>query len=326
MPLVPTATYTAWYSKTSWVYSAFSYLFQNQLWSKPVPKGFSLCPLFWLALFSLAILRPFVLVVLGARFACRLLRLNRLIEWTDSVAVRIVGCEGPFMCPTIAGLFLAGCAGATLTLFGVGIADLAAVGMVVPGVAVFTNALVGLICSSYCSSHRNDPDRCSVEWYLRASLALTLTLALVFHPTLTINTFIGIPLAIAKWLALSAFACAGWCWSSCVYLLVGIVHASFWAMVSGGVFLVLLIAGYLASCLYPMAEVTLAAPKVTRAQYRANLSNLADWLYYTTSLDLESVRVKELAPTIPAVVALHDPNPESRARTTTRVKWSCSPR
>src|SRR5262245_39921449 len=52
-----------WYLKDSWVYKNFSYLFQNPLWTKDIPKGFSVCPYFWLSLLSFFILRPLVLML-----------------------------------------------------------------------------------------------------------------------------------------------------------------------------------------------------------------------------------------------------------------------
>jgi hypothetical protein len=49
-----------WYVKTHPVYKNFAYLFQNPLWNRAVPTGFSVCPYFWLSLFSLTVFRPFV--------------------------------------------------------------------------------------------------------------------------------------------------------------------------------------------------------------------------------------------------------------------------
>jgi len=48
-----------WYQTDSWVYKNFAYLFQNPLWHKKIPNGFSVCPYFWLNLFSFFIFRPF---------------------------------------------------------------------------------------------------------------------------------------------------------------------------------------------------------------------------------------------------------------------------
>lgn len=50
-----------WYQRDSWVYKNFAYLFQNSIWNKDIPRGFSVCPYFWLSLFSLVIFRPFIL-------------------------------------------------------------------------------------------------------------------------------------------------------------------------------------------------------------------------------------------------------------------------
>lgn len=40
------------------MYKNFAYLFQNPLWDKHIPNGFSVCPYFWLNLFSFFIFRP----------------------------------------------------------------------------------------------------------------------------------------------------------------------------------------------------------------------------------------------------------------------------
>lgn len=51
-----------WYRTDSWVYKNFSYLFKNKLWQTDVPSGFSVCPYFWLSLFSLFIFKPFIVL------------------------------------------------------------------------------------------------------------------------------------------------------------------------------------------------------------------------------------------------------------------------
>lgn len=57
--LVKESIVERWYQTDSWVYKNFVYLFQNPLWNKTVPRGFSVCPYFWLSLFSMCIFRPF---------------------------------------------------------------------------------------------------------------------------------------------------------------------------------------------------------------------------------------------------------------------------
>ena len=56
--LVKQSIVEKWYQRDSWVYKNFAYLFQNPLWNKAIPGGFSVCPYFWLNLFSFFIFRP----------------------------------------------------------------------------------------------------------------------------------------------------------------------------------------------------------------------------------------------------------------------------
>ena len=56
--LVKRSIVEKWYQRDSWVYKNFAYLFQNPLWKKSIPRGFSVCPYFWLNLFSFFIFRP----------------------------------------------------------------------------------------------------------------------------------------------------------------------------------------------------------------------------------------------------------------------------
>jgi hypothetical protein len=58
-----------WYQKDSWVYKNFAYLFQNPLWQKNIPRGFSVCPYFWLNLFSFLIFRPLFVAPIQYVFA-----------------------------------------------------------------------------------------------------------------------------------------------------------------------------------------------------------------------------------------------------------------
>jgi len=57
--LVKRSIVEKWYQRDSWVYRNFSYLFSNPLWDKRIPQGFTVCPYFWMSMFSLLIFRPF---------------------------------------------------------------------------------------------------------------------------------------------------------------------------------------------------------------------------------------------------------------------------
>ena len=57
---------------------------------KDIPRGFSLCPYFWLAMFSMAFLRPFIGVLLLIKCAVKMLRLTRIIKFTDKIGKKIL--------------------------------------------------------------------------------------------------------------------------------------------------------------------------------------------------------------------------------------------
>lgn len=52
-----------WYRKDSWMFRQFSFLFQNPLWTKKIPNGFSVCPYFWFSMAAFFLLRPFCWVM-----------------------------------------------------------------------------------------------------------------------------------------------------------------------------------------------------------------------------------------------------------------------
>lgn len=68
----------SWFRTDSWIYKHFAYLFQNPLWNRKVPKGFSVCPFFHMSMFSMCILRPLIVpICLGfGKFIRMLLRLG----------------------------------------------------------------------------------------------------------------------------------------------------------------------------------------------------------------------------------------------------------
>jgi hypothetical protein len=56
--LVKRSIVEKWFQTDSFVYKNFAYLFQNPLWKKNIPQGFTVCPYFWMSVFSLVIFRP----------------------------------------------------------------------------------------------------------------------------------------------------------------------------------------------------------------------------------------------------------------------------
>ena len=294
MPLVPTATYSAWYSKKSWVYHHFSYLFDNPLWEKSVPQGFSLCPYFWLALFSLAIFRPFVYLLLTLRWACQTARLNALIRWTDKLAVKTLGGDpnAPFMLPTaVAGSF-AFMAGAISFAVYTLVTDLFSVGMLIPGGAALLNVGVLLICWIYYSHTLHDSDRCRVEWYVRGSLALTLILAFAFHTALFVEAFVGIPWAVVSTIGGLLAGGLSLIWNAFTWLLLGAISMSWVALAALATFGAFLLAGYLIERHLGVSTKSRDERKTRkeeaawlRAVYNANLKRIQESLYSWLTYD-----------------------------------------
>lgn len=101
MPLVPLSLIREWYKTTSPVYRQFAFAFKNRLWDKPIPKGMAVCAFWWLSVFSVLVLRPFVGLILIIRATARALHLSDLLRWTDRHSKRILGGDsGSFGVPT----------------------------------------------------------------------------------------------------------------------------------------------------------------------------------------------------------------------------------
>lgn len=223
MPLVPPSTYAAWFRKDSAVFRSFQYLFVNPLWQKRVPSGFSLCPYWWAAVFSLAIFRPLVFAVLGFRAVVRTVGLSALIRWTDSLASRVIGIkEAPFAASTVLGLvFLLGASMPFVGLYQLYIAA-AEIGMrsaLLLPVGLFATCLA---CGSYAKRHEHDDNRCRVEWYVRLAALVAVVSAYILHPDYAATAFVGYPLlAVAKvaWaIKVAVLAVCGWIGSAFAWM------------------------------------------------------------------------------------------------------------
>ena len=58
MPLVPDSWVDEWFQKDNFIYRNYAYLYNNPLWEKRMPSGASLCPYFWMAMFSFLFFKP----------------------------------------------------------------------------------------------------------------------------------------------------------------------------------------------------------------------------------------------------------------------------
>lgn len=84
MALVSEKIYSQWFVEGHPIYENFKYIFQNPLWhSRKIPKGFSLCPYFWLSwLVGCLFLKHFFIPLVRLfGFLCRLG--GRPVIWTD---------------------------------------------------------------------------------------------------------------------------------------------------------------------------------------------------------------------------------------------------
>ncbi len=163
-----------WFSPRSWVYKGFAYLFQNPLWDKRIPKGFSLCPYFWLAIFSILLFKPiivpsFVLIgtigkknikIGGAPFALldRLIRHKILKDEQD----RRVGV-GLSLCIAIS-LIITMISVLGYLLFQKVILTLPFLYQMLIAWGVF-NGIVVIVTSTYISNNKYNKERCKVELY-----------------------------------------------------------------------------------------------------------------------------------------------------------------
>jgi hypothetical protein len=119
--LVKRSIVEQWYKTNSWVYKNFSYLFQNPLWDVNIPKGFSVCPYFWLSIFSILIFKPFVMFLtrivapLGRMIGSPLKAADKFI--ITQLKNRIIGLKESYNSPPLPGLAIVVLASGLFLLF-----------------------------------------------------------------------------------------------------------------------------------------------------------------------------------------------------------------
>lgn len=95
MAFVSTDCIDKWFTKDSWVYKNFEYLFRNKLWYKSrLPQGFSLCPYFWMAMFSMCIFKPIVepFCLFSGKLIRKILYFGgKPFEWIDQKVAKLIG-------------------------------------------------------------------------------------------------------------------------------------------------------------------------------------------------------------------------------------------
>lgn len=218
MALVSLNRIKTWYTHTSWVYQSFAYLFKNPLYDKPLPQMAAVCALFWMAIFSIVIFRPFVYLVLAVRWLCRHLHLNDALRWTD----RKFDMGGSLGVSTIKGCLM--CA---LILF---FASLVAISeyMIWSDTArdgLFIATLLGHLwfaCFIVCVCLENKLSTRGVIWILTAITSTLFAIAATVYPEAFAWSMLG-----ALDIALSVFGSVG----SCIYLLFASTGWGIWDMI-----------------------------------------------------------------------------------------------
>ncbi|NBQ70479.1 MAG: hypothetical protein EBU46_17265, partial [Nitrosomonadaceae bacterium] len=224
--LVQRSVVDRWYQRDSWVYRHFSYLFKNPLWSKSIPAGFSVCPYFWLAMFSMLVFRPTVgfitnvlvpLITLGGaplKWIDRWIA-DRIGAPKDTVGLGLLGLVTGglvlFVLAAAAGwlfnlyttLAILGTTGQFIFwLFGSGLATVAGV-------------------SGYIIKEENNPERCRAEVYLYVWLGLAAVLCPIFAWSDVAGIFAG----LSGWVV-EAVTAIGWALKISVLWLLGAIWAA----------------------------------------------------------------------------------------------------
>lgn len=215
MPLVPLNVVKTWYRKESLVYKNFAYLFQNQLWCKTIPNGFSLCPYFWLSLFSLFIVRPFIGLVLLCRAVVDRLGLIKLINFSDKYCSKLAVAR-PFKDTYIMPSLIAVIMLALLLMFVVGIIN--TVSAMLAGGVFWILFCAGAPAVAYIASEiANEYTECDTSWYARLVLLISAVSALCIWPAYAAIVFLAI-----------ASACVSVSW----WILTGVYDMTIWTLKS----------------------------------------------------------------------------------------------
>ncbi len=281
MALVPDNIVSAWYSRQSLVYRNFAYLFQNPLWQTRVPQGFSLCPYWWSAVFSILIFRPLVYITLGVAKIVALLRLGAVVRFTDRIAKAILSSEmdAPLL-PTIAATAMACMAAICVTGGYYAVVAYIEAG-ILSSLILPVLLLVTLIVTTNYAGSRGDLDRCPVEVYARIIAILCVVLSVVLHPAATYQALVSWPLgAVGSAFHGVAFAFGvvrGWLWGVAKW--VGLFLP--WVL---GLSLALGAYGWFAIRFMSKPIVPSRVETVSAAERRRRLKELADVFNYSDGL------------------------------------------
>ena len=189
--LAPNSLVDKWYQTDSWVYKNFKFLFENPLWDKNIPRGFSLCPYFWTALFSLFVFKPIVYTMLFFVKIVKILRLKNYLESIDDflsnkiyrIGTASRGLPAGFLATFSICLCVVACAITWVTYksfsqIHIWYAEaniLSALYLPLILLSVYS------VCSVYAKK-RNKLNRCKVEYYVYAAALICSGIMVMLHP------------------------------------------------------------------------------------------------------------------------------------------------
>jgi len=212
MALAPQTWINEWFQDDSWVYKGFAYWFQNPFWHKRVPSGFSLCPYFWMAIFSWMIFKPMTPVFMVAGFIFKLIGKFTMMLLERTIVPLIAGTgdylgshENLRIVASAFGNFIKGCF--MLLLACIALLLLAVLGynlinfyitniysnsaLRLASYLLFSGLVVCIPCLIYMAKNRYKSDKCKVEVYMMLWLASAIACGFIFETELCTSIVVG---------------------------------------------------------------------------------------------------------------------------------------
>lgn len=241
MAFVSTDCIDKWFTKDSWVYKNFEYLFRNKLWYKSrLPQGFSLCPYFWMAMFSLCIFKPIVepFCLFSGKLIRKILYFGgKPFEWIDRKIAKLAGIEarGSGIAVLMFTMLTLMISAVILSKTYTGLCSLYMQDHSLSYLAlwVILNTVAVLVTGIYTRAKHGNyfkyKERCKVEWYSFTIFIVSLLALIAISPSMILGA------AIDVGLGLKVFA-------------IGIGSSLWWVLINGFL-LIMAVIGFLLKCI-----------------------------------------------------------------------------
>lgn len=191
--LVSEETVLKWYHSDHFIYKNFAFLFSNGLYQNDVPKGFSVCPFFWMSMFSLFLYRPILYPILWT--TTKLIQKFAIIGRADAYLRRIWNFQNGSVSPLLVilgvifgcGLLLWG----SIILFGAYVTSMY-FSLPIYHVLIW-NTLFGLCLTAGCAiwDDKHPYSKCQPKYYIWTWALLTVIGLASFMPNELLHVCIG---------------------------------------------------------------------------------------------------------------------------------------